>query len=451
MTKTKREDLVYEIKNGIITYLKQGIINSEILTKKIINPEIGKIDDFDKILRIHFLLQDNVINFISELDKEVRTIKKRTITTHNLKRNQIKGQILWHKTLLLRSTKYIRDNSIFICNEPKIDFNMLENLVLKKILHHLYTIFKNDLKSYEKSNYDYNWFSKWKDKSDLVHSFFKIYENNIYLNKIHKIEKIQIKTKDLYKVLRSRNQLYKNAAKILIEINKILNHTFDAEYISDLLTSTLIIPEKTSTLFELFCLFKIIFQIQNSFDIKFKILDKDVKEFAIFENDKFIINVFHDSKGNLDFSEKIKDISISEVKRDSFLGRVINSINDYKSFYEFLMGTHSLSYLYRGRPDLIIEIWQKEKSKLKLKKVFIGEIKYTEKPSTFTKGLKELIEYINFASYKDNFLISNKMKVSGILIVDGLKFIDNRECKNVNYDIQIFDSNSIDNFKLNLT
>ena len=114
------------------------------------------------------------------------------------------------------------------------------------------------------------------------------------------------------------------------------------------------------------------------------------------------------------------------------------------------MGTHSLSYLYRGRPDLIIEVWQKEKSKLNLKKVFIGEIKYTEKLSTFSKGLKELIEYINFASYKDNFLISNKMKVSGILIVDGLKFIVDKEYKNDNYDIQIFDSNSINNFKLNL-
>jgi len=79
MAKTNREFLIREIKNGIITYFKAGKINSEILAELLINPNIAKIRNFSKILRIHFILQEKVVDFIKDLNHNIRQIKKRTI------------------------------------------------------------------------------------------------------------------------------------------------------------------------------------------------------------------------------------------------------------------------------------------------------------------------------------------------------------------------------------
>ena len=96
MTKTSQNILVNGIIDGIFAYFRDGKINSEILAKKIINPELERIRDFDKILKMHFILQDEVVEFIDRLNKNIRRIKKKTKNNLEIRRNNIKGRNLWN-------------------------------------------------------------------------------------------------------------------------------------------------------------------------------------------------------------------------------------------------------------------------------------------------------------------------------------------------------------------
>jgi len=458
MAKTNREFLIREIKNGIITYFKAGKINSEILAELLINPNIAKIRNFSKILRIHFILQEKVVDFIKDLNHNIRQIKKRTINNFLPTKNKVKGRVLWQQTILLRNTRNYGDKSLFICNNPKLDFNIKENLVLKKLLYLIYSTFKNDLHEFEKDDYNYKWFNKWKREKNLIKEFFKFYQKNIYVNKIEDIQNIQISHRELLKVTYSRNILYRAAARLLLEFTKINNLDFDEDYISNLLSSTLIVPEENSTLFELFCLFKIIFKIQEDLNIKLNIISKEQKDFAIFENENYLINVFHDSTGNLNFYDNLDDIDLKNIQKYSFLSRLIKSTISYSSIFNELTGSTSINSLYRGRPDIIIEFWRKlsEKDKV-LEKIYIGEVKYTNKKSTFSNGLKELIEYIYFAKYQKEYLLNNKersdfissdLKIYGILIADKTDYLNNLTGCSNDIKIDVYNTESIKSLKI---
>ena len=458
MEKTNRENLIRGIRNGIITYFKEGKVNSKILAEELINPNFEKIRDFSKILRIHFVLQDKIVDFIKELNQNIRKIKKRTINNLQLTRNKIKGQILWQQTILIRNTKNFGDKSLFICNNPKIDFNIKENLILKKLLYLIYSTFKNDLRKFEKDNYSYKWFNKWKKEKNLINKFFQFYQNNIYVNKIEDIQNIQISDRDVLKVIYSRNKLYRTAARLLLEFTKIIKLDFDEDYISNLLSSTLIVPEENSTLFELYCLFKVVFKIQEDLNMKLNIISKEHKEFAIFENKNYLINVFHDSTGNLNFYDNLDDIDLKNIQKYSFLNRLLKSTISYSSIFNELTGSTSRNSLYRGRPDIIIEFWCKlsEKDKV-LEKIYIGEVKYTNKKSTFSRGLKELVEYIYFAKYQKEYLLNNKersdfisadLKIYGILIADKTDYLNNLTSSSNDIKIDVYNTESIKSLKI---
>ena len=455
MTKTSQTILVNGIIDGIFTYFRDGKINSEILAKKLINPELERIKDFDKILKMHFILQDKVVEFIDRLNKNIRRIKKKTKNNLEIRRNNIKGRVLWNRTILAKNSKFFGGNTIFYCNNVFMNFNTPENIVLKKFLYIVYSTFLNDLKEFNVGNYNYEWFNRWKGQRDLINEFLNFYQNNIYLKKINVNQNIT--NRNITKVIQSRNLLYKTAAELLIELEQINNHQFTKNYISNLLTSTLIVPNKISTLFELYCIFKIIFKIQEDLDIKLNIIGKNNKELVFFENEDYVIKIFHDSTGSLNFNETLKEVNHFYAQKIPFLTRFISSRMKYYRILKKILNKKPDFYLYRGRPDIIIEVWKKVSEKRKiLEKIYIGEVKYTDKEETFSKGLKELMEYLYFAklkimyiiSKKNNFQsISKKMKLIGVLIADGTDFITDYNYKSTDFELNIYNSKTIEDFQ----
>ncbi|MCK4287259.1 MAG: hypothetical protein KAX18_13700, partial [Candidatus Lokiarchaeota archaeon] len=385
-------------------------------------------------------------------------LKKRTINNFQQTRNKVKGRVLWQQTILLRNSKNYGDNSLYICNNPKIDFNIQENLVLKKLLHVIYSTFKIDLHEFEKDNYGYKWFNKWKSEKKLINKFFKFYQNNVYINKIKDIQNVKIHHRDILKVIYSRNNLYRKAARLLLEFTKLNNLDFEEDYLSNLLSSTLIAPEDTSTLFELYCIFKIVFKIQEDLNMKLNIISKENKEFAIFENNSYIINVFHDSTGSLNFYDNLNDIDLKNIQKYSFLSRLVNSTLSYGSIFNELTGSTSRNSLYRGRPDIVIEFWRKLSGEDKvLEKIYIGEVKYTNKKSTFSKGLKELVEYIHFAKYQKDYLLNNKersdyisgdLEIYGILIADTTDYLKKSIGSSNDIKIDVYNTKNINTLKI---
>lgn len=244
----------------------------------------------------------------------------------------------------------------------------------------------------------------------------------------------------------------------MLEFTNINNLDFEEDYISNLLSSTLIVPGDISTLFELYCIFKIVFKIQEDLNMKLNIISKENEEFAIFENDSYIINVFHDSTGSLNFYDNLNDINLNNIQEYSFLSRLVNSILSYGSIFNELTGGTSIKSLYRGRPDIIIEFWRKLPGEDKvLEKIYIGEVKYTNKKSTFSKGLKELVEYIYFAKYQKDYLLKNKEKsdsisddleIYGILIADKTDYLKKSNGSSNDIKIDVYNTKDIDSLKI---
>ncbi|MDG5760649.1 hypothetical protein QA600_15035, partial [Natronococcus sp. A-GB1] len=78
--------------------------------------------------------------------------------------------------------------------------------------------------------------------------------------------------------------------------------------------------------------------------------------------------------------------------------------------------------LYSGRPDIVVEVYEKETDTTLPRRVLLGEIKYTESEQTFARGLRELLEYTRFARVRDTYLHETPgVDVAGLLITDGIK------------------------------
>ncbi|MBA7697974.1 hypothetical protein ES703_106646 [subsurface metagenome] len=250
------------------------------------------------------------------------------------------------------------------------------------------------------------------------------------------------------------------AASLLNEYQKLIKREYDKELLLTLLKSTLIIPDDNSTLFELFCLFKVVFIIQRTLNIKLNIISKENKEFAIFENETHKIKVFHNSTGSLNFYEKLEELNPKDYQNINYLKRLVGSKNDYYRIIKSILKAKPKEHLYSGRPDLILEIWKKESENINvLEKLYIGEIKYSDNKETFSKGLRELIEYIHFAKYKKEYLvncdepsrfISEELKIYGLLIVDDTKYLKVYNENIEDIEIKIFNSNTLNSFIIDL-
>lgn len=142
MTKTaaaeqlRAKQLIDEISKNFHTYLMNGV-RFESFSREI-DPNLN-IDEIDKLLRIHFVLKEELINFVQKLPERVRGIKT-TLEKKSIKTREVRGNIEWLKTIQQRCKVNYKDKTLFICNKSEKNFNINENLVLKKLLRIVHTI-----------------------------------------------------------------------------------------------------------------------------------------------------------------------------------------------------------------------------------------------------------------------------------------------------------------------
>ncbi|MFB6187806.1 MAG: hypothetical protein ABEI86_13195 [Halobacteriaceae archaeon] len=94
---------------------------------------------------------------------------------------------------------------------------------------------------------------------------------------------------------------------------------------------------------------------------------------------------------------------------------------------------------YQGRPDLVIAEYTKHGAEMDLDRVCLGEVKYTRSTSTFSTGLRELIEYLYLAREErhQDYIFGEQLSsgsVQGVIFTDGVStetdtagVIDHRE------------------------
>ncbi|MEL7597378.1 MAG: hypothetical protein AAGU01_04155, partial [Clostridiaceae bacterium] len=341
---------------------------------------------------------------------------KSTMKEESLNRGRIKGTFNCYKTIQARNNINSNEKTIFICNENYRNFDTRENLVLKTFLKILYDTF-NEQRMYK--YYDRNWFNEGpKIKSKLE----KIYLKNIYISRVD-LKKLILDDRYIDSVCRSRNKLYKEAAKLLKYYKKIIS--LDPVEIRKLLNNTFIELASEDTLFELYWILKII--KDNTSDATMYLLDDNNNKVAEWEKGQNIYSIYHNSSGSDELSFSVHVDEIREIK-NPYIERKIQAIDESnilsKKLFENVEDRGQ--YVVKGRPDIIIEI--RNKSTRELKEVILGEVKHTIKKEYALDGLDELLEYMKLIKIKSKYnynynynYINDKPCVKGMLFLDNIQ------------------------------
>jgi len=414
--KITTEEMLEEIGDKLIVYLKDGTLNMDSFLNKI----DMNIDEMDQLLRIHFILREQVKKFIEKLPDRIRNIKTSTQKINRQLRGEVRGKIDWQETIKYRCNTNYKNSTTFVCQQTNKDFNIKENLVLKKLLNIIHSIIFDDLNAAPEN---YSWLSSWLGEGNLAYSLDEIYYRNIYLNKID-INEVIISDRMIQDTKKSRNILYQEAAELLEYYKYFINEegwkNHETEIIN-LLNKTFIKPQKESVLFELYWAIKII--ENNSEDYQLQLMDRSQNMIASWSDDNFRYNVYHDSIGSGRVNWTIDLEELNNIKNE-FFKRKILSRKKARTISEVFKSKIDTKY-WSGRPDIVIEVV--EENNKELKKLIIGEVKYTTSEKTAEDGLKELLDYIFLAKKVDddkyiynNLQENNNIEITGLLLFDNI-------------------------------
>ncbi len=407
MTKTSRTKLIRDVQDNLVTYLGSGEqINQNEISKKLTKIEY-EVSDFTRLLEIRFVISPFVKRYVDTVAKNIQNIKTSKINVSNEARGVVKGSIDWGQTIKARYDRGINDTSIYVTKTPETEYNLPENILVKKLLSIIRDILMDDVKYI-----DQNWRRDiWPDEE--INKFDRLYQENVYLNRIRVSSSQQITDSELNAARNARSQLYNEAYDLYLFYEDLLNYTFKNQKTMNLLQECLTVPE-TSTLFELSCIFSLIEIFKNNYDTHLVPIKTGMGPIAILQNNRYTLKIYHDSTGPVDLTE-----SIPENPLDDYLMRYSSVLEQYASFRDI----KNQNIIYRGRPDLIITV-QKNTEASELNSVIIGEFKHTINKQTISKGTKELIEYLYYSkilySGTSHYLNDiSEVDLYGFVITDG--------------------------------
>lgn len=423
--KTQPEKLISEIAEDFTTYLKRGA-NFAPYTSEI-DPNLN-INEVEKLLRIHFVLTETsgdypgVIDFVSCLRRRIRRIKTTVAKKSEELHGQVRGGIDWGSTLKSRSRSGFQDRTQFVCQQTQKNYEVPENLVLKRLLSVIHEIVTEDLKPALMNGDGYGWLDEWVSNDEkLVQTLNSVFLRNVYLNRVE-IEGEALTDRTINSVKKSRTKFYREAATLLERYRKLMDYEIKPDEAKELLKNTYIKPEKTEVLFEFYWLFKIL----NSFeDVRFNIVDGHNNVVAEWEDEKYRYRIYHDSTGSLSFQENLEDVDLPD--EDGYLYRQGKVIKKWQELAEDAFDLKGTDQLWGGRPDILLEKYRKlESSQDELVRLFIGEVKYTESPNYAAQGLRELLEYLAFVKNEGSYFarrfdLFNQPKIIGALFTDKLE------------------------------
>ncbi len=407
--KLKEEELLEEISGFLHGYLKGGKVRiTSFLSKMNVN-----ISHLEQLLTIRFILKENTIAFAKELPILLKRFKTTTVMQSETHFNEVKGQIDWSQTTKERLARNYKDKTILTTNESIRSYNIPENLVLKELLGILYNILYKD--NYIKGFESREWFSEWQElKGNIAHA----YKKNIY---IQRIEHVQVSDRIIIKTMSHRNKLYRNAAKLLLLYRKLINGNYSKEDIEIVLRETFIASDNLDVLFELYWIVQLI--KKNTEESKLHLMDGSQNMVASWENNCKLYNLYHDSTGSNQLQFRVQTDEISE-SNNLFLKQKFQSATNSNLLVAQFFGHNQSNNLWRGRPDFLLEVYDKETGGLK--KVVIGEVKNTSKMEYAITGLKELLDYVHFVKdAKGDYLLGSSVIIEGMLCLGDVPIVEN--------------------------
>lgn len=245
MAKTSRTTLIETVAEELVIYLGSGHLNQRALTRALDFSGL-EISIFDRLKELHFVLADAVIEYIDALPERLRRLKTINHQERTIVHGEVRGRIKWEATKQRRYREGYNDPSVFVTSTPAVEYDVPENRVVKKLLAAIARPLARDIEGV-----DQTWRAAW-DDTDIV-QLQQTLARNVYLSRLPAPAEISLLQRDLDRARRSRQPLYTEAQRLYQLYDDLLNNRVDTPAVQELLTETLVVPQETYQLFELYC------------------------------------------------------------------------------------------------------------------------------------------------------------------------------------------------------
>lgn len=395
MSKISKEELVEACLTELTAYFRRGeSINQSVLAEAFQFDETN-IDDLDRLLDIHFTLSHRVNGYLAQLPQKIRRISTTNTAEVQRSRGDLQGVIDWGRTTEARTATGLKDRTLYVTRTQETSYSMKQNLVLKALLNHLYTVVNREISSLEASRRD----QVWSDGD--IQSYTRLLERNVHLNRIPTVSLTDVTPRMLDTARQARKYLYYEAAALIDLRRKLQDRAVDEAEFRDVLRQTLAAPD-VETLFELFCTFRMIRRLRAEYpELSLRHIRGRDEPLARLRGEEIEIDVYHDNRGSLTLTEPIHSDRVTP--RNEFVRHQVRA----RETHAELMGQDTPRALFSGRPDLVVEVYRKEGDSKDLETVLLGEAKHTAARSTLSNGVLELTEYMMHVRHSDRYVIDD--------------------------------------------
>lgn len=412
-----REELVADLSQDILTYVMHGTFPEEHVAREIKLEGLDeRFDDFEMLVRLHFILRPSVVRFVEELPQRLRNVKTQTESVRSVSKGQVNGRINWPATLKERYSTNPRDRSLFVTDDRSENYDIAENVVLKRLLSIIYRTLE-DCEEYLRTDYD--WVTdRWRENLELVETMQRVFERNVHVKRIRKPEAYEPTERMLERARSARNPVYVDAARLLDSYRASVDS--NPEAIAELLRETTITPDDEETLLELYVLFRYISAIESFRGDSFTLstIASDSQEVARMRDDEVEIVLYHDNSGrdrDLSFVPEHREKPRDDLTRTEMIQRETREV--VSNYFQ----DESLQ-LRTGRPDVIVlEVTTDDRQEY-----LITEIKNSTNPGTIRSGVKETLEYLAFLRHRREFVFDRDTEFvgsgwNGLLVVQDIE------------------------------
>lgn len=398
-----REELLDELTEDILAYVMHGVIPRREIAQSIKPDQLDeRFEDYELLLDLHFILKPEVVSFVQALPKRLRNIRTETETVSRRSQGTVTGHINWGATVKARYTTNPRNSALFVTDNRTEDYDIPENLVLKKLLA-VISVTLREAEEYLRG--EYTWVREtWRGNEQLIEELNRIVERNVHVRRIRNPELYEPTERMLTTAETSRQEIYREAAGLLRDRQELF--AGNPEALKELLDKTAITPDDENALFELFVLFRFVSTLEEmqSGRFQFKTIASGRQEVARLESDHKRLVLYHDQAARdrgLSFEPDFpEDSNERELTRTETVQKVARSVanqyfTDRADFAD-----------YTGRPDVIIlEIINEATNEYEY---LIAEVKNSTNVQTIRRGIKEAVEYIAFLRINDEFVFGKE-------------------------------------------
>ncbi|WP_126663514.1 hypothetical protein [Haloterrigena salifodinae] len=389
-----RDELLDQLSEDILAHVMQGSFPERKLAQSIKPEQLDdRFEEYELLLDLHFILKSDVVDFVRDLSMHLRSIRTETRTTSRTRRGAVDGRINWSETIKKRYSEHPRDRSIFVCDDRMEDYDIPENIVLKRLISIVHTTIR-EAEEYLRSDYD--WVREtWTGNENLIDELQRIVDRNVHIRRIRDPDAYEPTERMLTTAADSRHAVYREAASLLKSRERLFNGDPDA--IRQLLEETAIAPDDQDSLFELFVLFRFVATLERLRESQpeYKTIATGRQEVARFEDDKEIV-LYHDNSAgdrNLSFVAEPDEDAETLSRTDKVQLEAQDIAGNY---FERDFRNHT------GRPDVIVlEVISEDNDQ---HEYLIVEVKNSANVDTIRRGIKETLEYLAFLRVNEEFV-----------------------------------------------